>query len=294
MSSSSSSSSDDASGAQGGAFDGNFDGRIIEGESVTWKDGSKSTLQYKSPTTCSIVVFGETYEGKIDANGIIHWSDGGVWVRNESLDESKVREALSKLPKDSHFHGKPEELRLELLRLQRDAKERILDRANILQCQCGAWNGRTRDGRCTECGKDQKREEDVYIGKPHMTPSWSGGGWGGPKEGHDKDERFMERGDARLLPEDLYESWAVHGRFISTAEQKMMDARKVAEEMDSDSDSDSSSEDDKKKKKKLKKKGKQQKDKKGKKSKKGKKDKKTKKGKKEKGKKVKKDGKKKK
>merc|ERR1712228_357541 len=126
---------------------------------------------------------------------------------------------------------------------------------------------------------DQKRAEDVYIGKPHLPPSWSGGGWGGPKEGHDKDERFMARGDARQLPDDLYKSWAVNGRFVNSTEQKMTMAKKSAKEIGLGSVSDSSSEDEKmqKKEKNKKKKRKRQKDKKDKKGKKGKKDKKTKK-----------------
>ena len=34
------------------------------------------------------------------------------------------------------------------------------------------------------------------VGKPDLPPSWSGGGWGGPRDGHDKDMRYMLRGEA--------------------------------------------------------------------------------------------------
>merc|ERR1712060_669632 len=37
-----------------------------------------------------------------------------------------------------------------------------------------------------------------------MGESWRGGGWGGPKEGHDKDTRFLMRGESRELPQHLY------------------------------------------------------------------------------------------
>merc|ERR1711956_194328 len=225
------------------------------------------------------------YEGKLEADGNIHWSDGGVWVRNES-DVPK-----NKQPESSNLQGNPDRLRLELLRLEREAKERAMEKAGILQCSCGAWNKRTHDGRCSECGKDQKREEDQYIGKPFLPPSWSGGGWGGPKEGHDKDDRYMLRGEARELPDEIYKSWKVKGRFMNSVEQKMTMAKRSAKEIGGGSDSDSSDSDssvEEEKKKKDKKKRKKRKEQKDKKNKKGKKDKKTKKGKKEKGKKVKK------
>merc|ERR1712151_1232250 len=56
--------------------------------------------------------------------------------------------------------------------------------------------------------KERMAQRNVYIGKPSMLSSMEGGGWGGPKEGHDKDERFMLRGEARNLPEFLYQEWS--------------------------------------------------------------------------------------
>ena len=32
-----------------------------------------------------------------------------------------------------------------------------------------------------------------------MRPSWDGGGWGGPKDGHDKDMRYMLKGEAGVF-----------------------------------------------------------------------------------------------
>ena len=48
--------------------------------------------------------------------------------------------------------------------------------------------------RAQEEEKERIAEANVYVGKPDMPPSWSGGGWGGPKDGHDKDTRYMLRG----------------------------------------------------------------------------------------------------
>lgn len=234
-------------------------------------------MKHTTPTECSLLLGGRTYKGKLDADGSLHWCFGVTWVRNES-----------EVPKSRQ----PDHLRLELLRLEREAKERALEKEGFLQCQCGAWNPRTLDGRCLKCGKDQKREEDAYVGKPHLPPSWDGGGWGGPKEGHDKDERFMLRGEARELPDYLYQDWQVKGRFLNATEQKMAEQKMAVTsrsvmEVRPGPDSDSSRE--QKKKKKEKKVKKDKKGKKDKKNKKGKKDKKAKKAKKEKGKKVKKD-----
>jgi len=267
-------------------LDGNWGGRVIEGDRLIWGDGSTSVLKHKTPTECRLLLGGRTYEGKLDADGNLRWCFGFVWVRNES------EVPKSRRPDNSSLQGEPDHLRLDLLRLEREAQERALEKEGFLKCQCGAWNPRTHDGRCLKCGKDQKREEDVYIGKPHLSPSWDGGGWGGPKEGHDKDDSFMLRGEARELPDHLYKDWHAKGRFINSMEQKMTVAKRVAKEVGSGSDSDSSREDQKKKKKEKRanKKRKQREDKK---NKKGKKDKKAKKAKKEKGKKVKKDGKKK-
>merc|ERR1712232_337090 len=64
-------------------------------------------------------------------------------------------------------------------------------------------------------------EKNFYCGKPDMLPSWNGGGWGGPKEGNDTDERFMLRGEARELPDYLYKSWKDHNRVKNIIEDKM-------------------------------------------------------------------------
>merc|ERR1711920_677672 len=104
---------------------------------------------------------------------------------------------------------------VEDLRFERERQERATEReaylralAGLAQCACGKWYTPKPGGvKCTECGKTV-RNSDVYIGKPDMPSSSEGGGWGGPKEGHDKDERFMVRGEARDLPDWLYKSWA--------------------------------------------------------------------------------------
>merc|ERR1712146_261486 len=70
--------------------------------------------------------------------------------------------------------------------------------------------------------KETATERDFYLGKPDLPPSWQGGGWGGPKEGHDKDERFMLRGEARELPDYLYKSWEERGRVQNIIEEKMV------------------------------------------------------------------------
>jgi len=262
-------------------LDGNWGGRVIEGDLLIWEDGSTSVLKHTAPTECRLLLGERTYEGRLEADGGLHWCFGVVWVRNES-EVPKRRQ-----PDSSHLHGKPDHLKHDLLRLQREARERAMEKEGFLQCVCGAWNPRTPDGCCLKCGRDQKREEDAYIGKPCLPPSWSGGGWGGPKEGHDKDERFMLRGEARELPDYLYKDWAEKGRFMNSYEEKMTAAKRSAKEVSIPTFEEPKK---KKKEKRADKKHKQQKDKK---NKKGKKDKKAKKAKKEKGKKVKKESKKK-
>ena len=55
--------------------------------------------------------------------------------------------------------------------------------------------------------KERAAEAAVYVGKPDMRPSWDGGGWGGPKDGYDMDTRYMLRGEARELPDHIYQKW---------------------------------------------------------------------------------------
>merc|ERR1711920_594425 len=139
-------------------------------------------------------------------------------------------------------------------------------------------NKTTPDGRCLECGAFDPLIREEYIGKPHLPASCEGGGWGGPKEGHDKDDRFMLRGEARQLPEHLYKSWADKNRLPGSIEEKRATAKRSAKEIGSESGSSSEEE---KKKKKGKKKNKKDKKKKDKNKKKGKKDEKARKSKKE-------------
>lgn len=267
-------------------MDGNWDGRVIEGTLLTWKDGATSALEQKSPTEFSCVLKGCTYQGKLKADGKLHWSDGDVWVRNQAAREQVPK--IKQPENHSNLQKHP-----DILRQEREAKERAHEtamwKAGMEQCLCGAWNKPTNDGRCSKCGKD------YFLGKPHMLPSSEGGGWGGPKEGNDLDPTFMLRGEARQLPEHLYQSWSDNSRFMARPEQTMIVEKRSAKQMAVSGfgdDSDSSSEEEKKKKKEKKKSTKDKKN--VKKNKKGKKDKKTKKGKKVKGKKDKKGGKKKK
>merc|ERR1711877_31107 len=102
----------------------------------------------------------------LEADGMLHWSDGAVWIRlTEKLDFSH--------PDWNYLEGHPERERLE-----REALERVHDSE-----------------------REKAEKVSFYVGKPHLPASTSGGGWGGPKEGHDKDERFMLRGEARELPD---------------------------------------------------------------------------------------------
>merc|ERR1719491_1431120 len=127
-------------------------------------------------------------------------------------------------------------------------------------------------------------EKTEYIGKRDLPPSWDGGGWGGPKEGHDKDTRFMLRGEARDLPDYLYKSWEEHNHIETVIEKQMAkrDNYQFSSAAAANPSSESSWEEEEKKNKKEKKKKEKDKKKKGKKNKKVKKDKKKKKGKKEK------------
>lgn len=245
-------------------MNGNWGGRVIEGDRLTWKDRITSVMSLKSPKEFSVVRSGKKYEARLEADGdLLFWNDGGVWLRD--IDVSKIE-----LPEKSNFPGSPEELRLELARLEREARERALERMGILQHKCGAWNRRTPDGKCSECRKDQGRDEDVYVGKPHLPPSWNGGGWGGPKEGHDKDECFMLRYETRDLPNELWKAWNEKGRFMNKNEQKMVEARSQLAAKCGQRTKSNAKKKDKRKVQKVKKDKKKKKDKKGKKTKKDK------------------------
>ena len=45
-------------------------------------------------------------------------------------------------------------------------------------------------------GKGESRWSRRLCWKPDLRPSWDGGGWAGPRDGHDKDQRYMLRGEA--------------------------------------------------------------------------------------------------
>lgn len=250
-------------------MDGHWTAGVIEGDILTWREGeiagNTSRLTRTSRTECTLVTKKGTYEGRLQADGMLHWSDGDVWRRaHTDVPKSKHSEWIGCL---FSLEGNPERRRLE-----REALERVREKE-----------------------KEKEEEAKVYIGRPDLPPSWGGGGWGGPKEGHDKDGNYMLRGEARELPQHVYKSWQDSGRFKSIIEEKMAGRMKFfsavagsQSQSGSESETDSSSEEEKKKKKKAKKK--KEKDKK---SKKGKKPSNKKKGKKEKDKKGKKGGKKK-
>merc|ERR1712039_866461 len=188
-------------------------------------------------------------EGSLKDDGKLHWSDGDVWSRILPVGASQWIFSLKDNP--------------ERARYEREMIERIREEE-----------------------KEKEEEAKVYIGRPDLPPSFMGGGWGGPKERNDTDDRFMLRGEARQLPENLYKKWQEEHLFKKPIKKKTVASS-------SSSSSDSSSEEEKKKKKKEKKKKEKDKKKKDKKSKKGKKsNSRKKKGKKEKDKKNKKEGKK--
>eukprot|EP00931_Biecheleriopsis_adriatica_P090641 TRINITY_DN6459_c1_g1_i1.p1 TRINITY_DN6459_c1_g1~~TRINITY_DN6459_c1_g1_i1.p1 ORF type:complete len:281 (+),score=77.83 TRINITY_DN6459_c1_g1_i1:21-863(+) len=273
MSSSSSSSSDSGSAAEanGGTdvdkslsdqvLDGRWSKGCIDGSVLRWNTGSTSELVRKSPREFSMVRKNKEYTARLENDGKLHWSDGDVWSRLEA-DAPE-----SKLPEFRELQENPDIPEKEKKRLVREAMERIRE-------------------------KEQEERElaNVYVGKPHLPAACDGGGWGGPKEGYDMDQRYMLRGEYRELPDHIYKSWKDNGRILSSTEQQMTAAGKMSGS-GSGSESDSSSEEEKKKKKnKGTKKKKKDKQKKVKGKKKGKQDKKKNKGKKEKGKKDKKGG----
>merc|ERR1712106_754101 len=128
---------------------------------------------------CTLVIKDRTLKGRLEADGMLHWSDGDVWHRCCGVVYS--------------LQGHPDRARLE-----REALERVKE----------------KDAMIFE-------EKTEYIGKRDLPPSWDGGGWGGPKEGHDKDTRFMLRGEARDLPDYLYKSWEEHNHIETVIEKQM-------------------------------------------------------------------------
>ena len=256
------------------SLDGHWTGGVIKGDSLRWREGlhgvvlasekkaegRTSQLTRTGATECTLVTKLGSFQGRLGADGRLHWSDGDVWSRSEvdTVDARNSRQKQEIQEAWDHLEGIP---RAERERFKREALERQKEKEKL---------------------KDTKAfRAAAYIGKPDLLPSSAGGGWRGPKDGGDTDSRYMSRGDARELPEDLYKSWKDTGRFVSSAEQRMFQKTQGA-----NSDS---SEEGKKTKKEKKKKNKEKADKKNKKS---KKDKKKKKGKKEKSKKEKKAGKK--
>ena len=84
--------------------------------------------------------------------------------------------------------------------------------------------------RAKEEEKEKKAVGEFYLGKPDMRPSWDGGGWGGPKDGHDMDQRFMLRGEARELPDYIYAQWKFH-RSDDRLRLQASDAREMQQKM---------------------------------------------------------------
>merc|ERR1711870_85760 len=160
-----------------------------ERDILTWREGGGTLVSKKgtskltrtSSTKCTLVTKDRTTEGTIKADGKLHWSDGDVWSRILPVGASQWIFSLKDNP--------------EIARYEREMIERHREEE-----------------------KEKEAEANVYIGKPDLPPSFMGGGWGGPKEGNDTDDRFMLRGEARQLPENLYKRWEDERRFKTNME----------------------------------------------------------------------------
>lgn len=212
-----------------GTVDGHWTGATIEGARLTWRKGdTKGTTTRVTRigrTQCTLVTNQFEIEGKLKADGKLYWSDDDVWDR-------LVPASASAWLFDQKDHPEYRRLEREMVeRVQMDAKERIA-------------------------------KANVYIGKPKMLSSMEGGGWGGPKEGNDMDERFMLRGEARNLPESAYQEWAerssvkrmIEDKYVGyrVPEKDTWSERKPAEEPPDSEADDSDADRGKKKKKKAK------------------------------------------
>lgn len=88
-------------------FDGTWSRGVINGETMTWNDGTISSLRIDtlkremSDVTAIIEMIyeGATFKGELRDNGKIHWDDGDVWTRQQGTAEAGASAcALGKAP----------------------------------------------------------------------------------------------------------------------------------------------------------------------------------------------------
>lgn len=172
-----------------------------------------------------------TSDCRLKADGMLHWSDGAVWSRCEA-DGTKSKEPEKHDVREEQTGPELSEkgkhrIFSEVIKKHSEGFRALTGYEQKMQALKEAegsfWSHvpdipsherRRMERDVLERAKDREKEKEAeafkaaaYIGKPDLPPSWGGGGWGGPKDGHDKDTRYMLRGEARELPDHFYKSW---------------------------------------------------------------------------------------
>lgn len=183
-----------------------------------------------------------TSDCRLKADGMLHWSDGAVWSRCEA-DGTKSKEPEKHDVREEQTGPELSEkgkhrIFSEVIKKHSEGFRALTGYEQKMQALKEAegsfWSHvpdipsherRRMERDVLERAKDREKEKEAeafkaaaYIGKPDLPPSWGGGGWGGPKDGHDKDTRYMLRGEARELPDHFYKSWQ---QKTELAEQKL-------------------------------------------------------------------------
>jgi predicted Zn-ribbon and HTH transcriptional regulator len=62
------------------AFDGDWDKAVIQGNTITWRDGTTNRLERVSPTEVRLLFDSRSFLGTL-RDGRLHWSDGDTWTK---------------------------------------------------------------------------------------------------------------------------------------------------------------------------------------------------------------------
>jgi len=85
-----------------GIFNGAWSHGVINGNALTWNDGSNSQIRIDEMTRAIEVTYdGLSYTGELRADDQIHWSDGDIWSRQlVAVAAEDLPEAASALKAD--------------------------------------------------------------------------------------------------------------------------------------------------------------------------------------------------
>merc|ERR1719460_2051332 len=105
------------------------DGSVVtvKGSQIIGPDGSMISLQIKNERQCLFFMDGEAYEGSIDSDGRLTWSDGCIWTRGRSTGaatsdaQNQVAETVRlRVDEDLRHEAEEHERKLEESRRRRE------------------------------------------------------------------------------------------------------------------------------------------------------------------------------